>query len=534
MTPPRQILPSKKLIPTRMEKRIRTKQSFHMKQFFAFSLLVLSLVACTGSRENEHAHNSDGSHPGEEGLQPVSYTLYSDTSELFVEFKPLVVGTTSRFAAHLTLLGENFTPYTEGVVTVSLLVGGKGIRHTVDAPSSPGIFRLSLQPTQAGAGRLVFDIRAKGFTDQIVIDSIEVYPDEKTAMAAQPPEEGGSNISYLKEQAWKVEFANAPVRRGTLLDVVKATGEILSAPGDEVTVAARSNGIVKYRGSGNVVGAPVGAGQGLFTITGGEIPFENVAAARQAAQAELASARSEYARASELIGDKLITQAEFQAARLRYQNAQIAVNNLNRNYSTGGKSLASPISGFIKSIMVSEGQYVTAGQPLATITRNQRLLLRADVSLKDAGRISSVHEANFTIIQNKLTYNTRDLNARLVSIAKTTGENVPYIPVHFEMDSRPGLLPGSFAEVYLKTVPLYNSLIIPASALIEEQGVFYVYVQTAGESFQKREVKLGANDGVQVQVLSGVSEGERVVTRGAYGIKLSTASGTLPAHGHEH
>jgi multidrug efflux pump subunit AcrA (membrane-fusion protein) len=76
--------------------------------------------------------------------------------------------------------------------------------------------------------------------------------------------------------------------------------------------------------------------------------------------------------------------------------------------------------------------------------------------------------------------------------------------------------------------------VIPVSALVEEQGIFYVYVQTEGESFQKRELKLGANDGQKVQVLSGLSEGERVVTKGGYQIKLSQASGALPAHGHEH
>ncbi|MBK6819498.1 MAG: hypothetical protein IPG85_07825 [Bacteroidetes bacterium] len=75
---------------------------------------------------------------------------------------------------------------------------------------------------------------------------------------------------------------------------------------------------------------------------------------------------------------------------------------------------------------------------------------------------------------------------------------------------------------------------IPATALIEEQGIFYVYVQTEGESFQKRELKLGANDGIKVQVLSGLEENERVVTKGGYQIKLSQASGTMPAHGHEH
>jgi membrane fusion protein, heavy metal efflux system len=96
------------------------------------------------------------------------------------------------------------------------------------------------------------------------------------------------------------------------------------------------------------------------------------------------------------------------------------------------------------------------------------------------------------------------------------------------------MIPGSFAEVYLKTVPIYNALVIPASALVEEQGIYYVYVQTGGESFEKREIKLGANDGEKVQVISGLAEGERIVTKGAYQIKLAQASGAMPGHGHEH
>lgn len=505
-----------------------------MKHFLVVPLLVLSLIACNNQSPDEHAHNPDGSHAEAAALAPLSYTLYSDSTELFVEFKPLVVGSTSKFATHLTRLGAHFTPYTEGTVTVSLVMGNKGIRNAVDTPSSPGIFRLALQPTQAGMGKLVFDIVTKNFTDQIIIDSVEVYSDEATAIAAQPQEGAGTDISYLKEQAWKVPFANAPVIRGTMHNVIKATGEILPAPGDEVTIAAKSNGIVKFTGRNNVIGSPIKSGQAMFTVTGGEIPFENVEAAKQSARAELASAQSEYNRATELIKDRLITQGEFQSAKLRYQNAQIALNNLSRNYSTAGKGLSSPISGFVKNILVSEGQYVTAGQPLATVTKNNRLVLRADVSLKDADQVGFIQEANFTIPQNQITYNTRSLNARLLAVGKSTADNSPFIPVHFELDSKPGILPGTFAEVYLKTVPLYNVLVIPVIALMEEQGVFYVYVQTEGESFQKREVKLGANDGQQVQVLSGVAEGERVVTKGAYQIKLSTASGTLPAHGHEH
>lgn len=496
-----------------------------MKKLFIVCLTIGLLAGCKSKQTQEEKKDST--------LEPLAYTLYTDKSELFVEFKPLVVGQESRFAAHLTLLRENFLPYTEGTVTVSLMQSGKSLTDSAGSPSSPGIFRLALQPTQAGIGKLVFDIQTKDFSDQFIIDSVQVYADEKSAIAAQPKEAASTDITFLKEQAWKIEFANAPVKKETMFDVIKTTGELLSPPGDEVTIAAKSNGIVKFVGNKNVTGSSVRAGQSMFTVTGGEIAFENIEAAKQSARAELATAKSEYERAGELIKDKLITQSEFKRAQLRYEQAQITLNNLGRNYS-GGKTLSSPINGFVKSIMVSEGQYVTSGQPLATVTKNQRLVLKADVSLKDADKISSVREANFTLIQSKEQFNTKELNGRLMAAGKTTTANSPFIPVYFQIDGKSNLLPGSFAEVYLKTDQINNALVIPVSALIEEQGIFYVYVQTQGESFQKRELKLGANDGQIVQVLSGVTEGERIVTKGAYQIKLSQASGTLPAHGHEH
>jgi RND family efflux transporter MFP subunit len=496
-----------------------------MKHFLLISILITGILSCN--------QKTSGDAEQAQSLEPLSYTLYTDKSELFVEFKPLVVGQTSRFAAHLTLLGENFLPYTEGTITVSLIQGDKGLKNTVDSVSSPGIFRLALQPVQAGVGKLVFDIQTNDFTDQFIIDSVQVYSDEKVAISAQPADAGGSDISFLKEQAWKIEFANAPVMKETIFDGIKATGEIQSAPGDEVTIAAKSNGIVKFTGNNNVIGSPIRAGQTMFSVTGGEIAFENVDAAKESVRAELATSKSEYERANELIKDKLITQGEYQQAKLRYEQAQITLNNLGRNYS-GGKSLSSPINGFVKTIMVSEGEYVSAGQPLAVVTKNQRIVLKADVSLKDADKISAIQEANFTLVQNKEQFNTKELNGRVMAAGKTTAANSPFIPVYFQIDGKPNLLPGSFAEVYLKTTAIDNALVIPVSALVEEQGIFYAYVQTEGESFQKRELKLGANDGEKVQVLSGVTEGERVVIKGAYQIKLSQASGALPAHGHEH
>jgi multidrug efflux pump subunit AcrA (membrane-fusion protein) len=126
------------------------------------------------------------------------------------------------------------------------------------------------------------------------------------------------------------------------------------------------------------------------------------------------------------------------------------------------------------------------------------------------------------------------LNGKIISYGKSAMGNSAFLSITFEIDNIGNLFPGSVAEVFLKSSPIPNALVIPVSALMEEQGNFYVYVQTGGESFQKREIKIGTGDGENVQVLSGIEEGERVVTKGGYQIKLSSASGELPAHGHEH
>ena len=177
---------------------------------FAFLLVVL------GCKQNPAINTGQESEAN--GLEPLVYTLYSEKTELFVEFKPLTVGSTSRFATHLTLLGDDFLPVTKGKVSVSLIVGNDGLKAVADSASSPGIFRLALKPTIAGKGKLIFDITTDNYTDRIVIDNITVYPDEQTALKNQSPESGSNEVTYLKEQAWKVPFANAPVQlRASLL-----------------------------------------------------------------------------------------------------------------------------------------------------------------------------------------------------------------------------------------------------------------------------------------------------------------------------
>lgn len=79
-------------------------------------------------------------------------------------------------------------------------------------------------------------------------------------------------------------------------------------------------------------------------------------------------------------------------------------------------------------------------------------------------------------------------------------------------------------------------LSIPVSALSEAQGVFYAYVQLDEEDeFERRELRIGASDGIRVEVLSGLEEGDIVVTQGVSQLRMAGAAGVIPeAHNHSH
>ena len=71
------------------------------------------------------------------------------------------------------------------------------------------------------------------------------------------------------------------------------------------------------------------------------------------------------------------------------------------------------------------------------------------------------------------------------------------------------------------------------SALVENQGIYYVYLQIEPEAYKQQEVTVGENDGERVEILAGIKPGDNVVTKGAYQVKIASASGEVP-HGHAH
>lgn len=489
-------------------------------------ILLLLITACRNKNSEKSVEATE--------LPSLSYTIYTDNTELFAEFRTPIPGDTIKLAGHFTHIGEVFSAINEGSITLTLVVDDKSVSQTSTVSSSPGIFRYAIVPPEEGLGKMIFDIITPKYTDQIIIDSIIVYSDAIAAQTSQIEEQKGNVISYLKEQAWKVEFANMAVKTQPFSEVIKTTGIILPAQGDEIVVISNTNGIVSITGNKAIIGTPVNKGEVLFTVSGGSLSDGNSETRFIQAKTSYEKASADYYQALELIKDNIISQKEFREIKARFESEQANFNNLGRNYKDGGQRVLAPISGFVKSLIVTEGQYVSVGDPLAIVSRNQSLILKADVSQKYFLKLPAITSANFKSATDNKTYSIESLNGRLLSYGRSNDASTLFIPVTFSFDSQAGIVPGSLVEVFLKLKSAESAILIPQSALIEEQGSFYAYVQTAGESFEKRELVLGGTNGIDVQVLSGLEEDERVVTKGAYQIKLATASGTIPAHGHAH
>ena len=337
-------------------------------------------------------------------------------------------------------------------------------------------------------------------------------------------------IVISPEKAAAAGIATETVIPGPFSDVIRTGGQILPAINDEKTLVATTDGIISF--SGNYLeGTSVSKSQPVFSILSGNIQDGNrVGKAKVAYE----TAKAEYERASRLVDDKIVSQKEFARIREAYENSRMAYEALKPNADGTGVQVEAPFDGFIRTLSVKEGDFVAMGTPVATVTRNRKMLLKADVSQRYYGKLDEITSAKFVTQYGGRATDIRDLGGRLVSVGRSTSDSSYYIPVTFEFDNNGSVVPGSFAEVWLLTGRRDNVLSVPVSALTEEQGIHFVYLKLDGSCYRKQEVTLGESDGARTEILSGLEPGDNVVTEGAYNVKLASASNVIPAHTHNH
>jgi len=490
-------------------------------------LLAIASTACykksTGSTD-EHAHD-----------ESIRLTGYSANFEIFAEATPFVVGQPGEILAHFTHL-DNFKPLTSGSVTASLIVGTDGVRQQLTSPLRDGIYKFTIKPVSTGTGKLVFDITTESGNSQVTIPNIQVFSNEHDAQHAAIDAVASSNngVLFTKEQSWKVDFATEEVKHDTFGPIIRTIAQIEPSRTDEKIIVAKTGGIVRFSNQDIVSGKAVKAGQLLFTIESGGLADNNIEVRLVAASVEYKRARAEWERKSALAQERVVSERELLEAEANFKNAETLLTNLQANFSNGRQPIASPISGYVNQVLVRNGEFVETGQPVAIVSQNQGLMLKAEVQSKFFPVLDKINSANIRILNSNKTYTLEELQGKLLSFGKSTNLNNPLIPVVFQVQNNGELLPGGFVEMFIMTQTSELALTVPNKALIEEMGAYFVFVQVTPEFFEKRPVTIGKTDGFRTEIKSGLAASERVVSRGAILVKLSQVTGSLDAHGHAH
>ncbi len=499
-----------------------------MKQFLWKAMLVLWFPACS-----PHSHEGDLSEQYE--VQKFQYTAYSDNLEVFAEGDAFVKGKTTHVLTHVTSL-TNFKPVEEGILSLVLTVDGLETRKTLEKPLMPGVYAFDILPETVGKGSLRFEIDNRHGHYEVMVNEVTVFSEDEAARdAAGKVFVPKANAAvFTKEQSWKVDFATGYPHSGPFGPVIKTTAMVKGAPGSERVVTARSSGVLLFSVIDMFEGIRVEAGQDLFTISGNGF-VENNIVKYTTAKSNFEKAKADYERARELAEAKVLSEREWLSAKNLFETTKAVYENLADNVGETGQIGYSPLSGYVKQVMVTNGSYVEAGQSVLVVSQNRTLVLQSEIPQRYAYLLESIESANIISPNDPVPYSLEQLNGRVVSYGKAANPDNFLLPVILQIDNPGNFLPGTFVEVYLKTLTHAQALTVPLTAILEEQGNYFVWVQITPERFEKREVHVGETDGVEMEIVEGLSPQERIVTRGAMLIKLAQATGLSEFHsGHVH
>lgn len=539
-------------------------------------LAVFLLSACDEKNAAKDDHGAKASfektadghaddHPG----SGEKITHFSDKSELFVEFPALVAGQSATFVAHFTWLAD-FKPVTKGRLTV-VLAGGAAPeeRFAIDAPSVPGIYKPVVTPKTAGERELMLIIESDQGVLRHELGSVDVFADAKAALAGHDEHED-AGIGFTKEQQWKIDFATVEAVKGITRESVSATGTVKAQPDGEALLTAPVAGLVRAAGSFPRVGQAVQKGQVLAYLVprlGGEADHATLEAAAAKARIAFEQAKRERERMESLFKDEAVAEKRLLEARANESMAAAEYDATRQRLGqlgdgSGGIVLRAPINGVIADVPVVPGAFVAEGAPLIHIANTSKLWLEARVPESDIGRLGAPSGAwfavdgfagSFTIDAGKITNDpsttlrtglgvvvgqpgqmaSRFITGKLVAVGRVVDAATRTVPVIFEFANPGHVLPlGVTAKVQLFAGGSREGILVPAGAVQDESGTNVVYVQTGGESFERRLVQVGTRDGERVEIRAGLEAGQRVVARGAYLIRLSSSKSGPSGHAH--
>jgi RND family efflux transporter MFP subunit len=477
--------------------------------------------------------------PKAEVAEPLRSTIWTRGGELFVEYPLLVKGQKVRFAVHLTRLTD-FKAVKDAACEVHL---GDEV-FPCDPSTHPGIFGANVEPKTVGQARMSIVAHGKDLNETFDVGMVKVASDAASAdKPAAPTEE---TITFTKEQQWALDFGTELAAEQTLRDSLRVAAETLPRTGGEATVTAPASGrLIVDRPV--AVGTTIEIGTELASIIPPAGPTTDTASLQLAeteAKVSLEQAQRDRARAERLLAAGAVPARRAEEARsveataqARLQAAQTRLAQFDSTRSGDGKeagvkrfTIRAPISGILAESTAISGANTEAGKTLFRIVDINSIFVSGVVPESDFSKLRELSGAEIEMPDGQIR-----AAGRLVAVGRLVDAETRTVPVTYETDNRDRRLAINqtvFLRLFL--TPMGKAPVVPEAAIIDDAGRAVVFIQRAGETFVRKPVKLGIRNHGRVQVLEGVNAGDRVVTKGAYLIRLSTMSSAVPAHGHVH
>ena len=497
---------------------------------------------------DSHAHDHGHAH-GHGATPEMVYTHFTEQSELFVEFPALVVGEESVFIVHLNDL-THFKPLRSGAVTVTLR-GGEypDERFFVAGPSMPGIFRTPVLPEYSGRRTLSIVHEDGGVAEVHDLGNVVVFRSTAEARSSITEEEEPSDtIPYPKEQAWMTDFATVAAEVRPMAPSLAVPAIIRTRPSGDARVLAPSQGFLLPAADLLHIGQPVRKNDVVarfmpFLGDAADLPHLDV----RLTHARLAreEAQRDHARMKELFHYEAVPEKRLHQARMVLEAAEEefreATARLEQARSSSGIDasrhlpLRSPIDGVIGNTHALPGVLLEQGTPLFRVVDPSVLWLEVKVPESMLGRTLGATAAWFTVKGYEQAIHVGGAYpGKLIASGMVVDPVTRTASFFFEFPNRHELRAGMLAHANLLTGDPTERTAVPATAIIDDDGQSVVYVQLDGETFQRRPIRPGIRQGAWVSIEEGVTPGERVVSRGAYRLRLASATDAVPDHGHAH
>ena len=308
------------------------------------------------------------------------------------------------------------------------------------------------------------------------------------------------------------------VQRMDIKSTVEATGTIRPVDSVEVSskITARINSVLVKEND------VVTAGQVVATLDG-----KDYEAKRDQAQYRVTNTRAKYNRMSylESIGAK--SKSDLEDAEYNYDTAQSTLEEANSDANE--TIITAPISGVVVGEPKTAGTMAVQGSDNPTVIMRiadlSKKQIKAKVDETDIGNIRIGQEATFTVD----AFTDKKFTARVSKISQTDVTNswdtsssassassstsVIYYYVTLDVDDPENLLlPAMTARVVINTADRNDALVVPLSTLKTDAAGSYVLVLQEDGTQETRYVETGIYSDEYVEILSGLSEGERVVS----------------------